>query len=151
MRRWSWRAPWADDTGSALVEFTVLTVLLLVPLVYLVTTLARVEAGAFAVQRAAREAGRAYVAADSDSDGRHVAAAAADLAFDDQGFTDLSGRRLQLTCSRGDCHAPDSVVEVRTALDVVLPAVPRGLDRVVPLHIQLNARHVVAVDRFRAP
>ena len=50
-----------DERGSAVVEFVVLGVLMLVPLIYLVMMMARLQAGSFAVSQAAREAGRAYV------------------------------------------------------------------------------------------
>ena len=140
----------SDDAGSALVEFCLLVVLLLVPLVYLVVALGRIEAGAFAVQRAAREAGRAFVTGADDSDGRVRGRAAAELAFADLGFVS-SGHRADLTCASEDCHVADSRVQVHATLDVRLPAVPRGLDRAIPLHLRLTARHVVTVDRFVAP
>jgi hypothetical protein len=136
-----------DDSGSALIEFCLLTVLLLVPVVYLVVALGRLEAGAFAVQRAAREAGRAYVNAPDDNLGTAQARAAAELAFDDHGFR-AESRGLDVSCGRPDCHLPDSRVVVRTFLDVPLPAVPRGLDRAIPLHLELTARQVATTDRF---
>ena len=65
------------DAGNALVEFCVLGVLMLVPVVYLVLVLGRVEAAAFAAQRAAREAGRAFVTAADVAQARSRADAAA--------------------------------------------------------------------------
>ena len=53
------------EAGSAVVEFTFLAVLMLIPLIYLVMMVARVQAGAYAVSLAARESGRAYVTATS--------------------------------------------------------------------------------------
>ena len=135
------------DSGSALVEFCLLVVLLLVPLVYLVVALGRIEAGAFAVQRAAREVGRAFVTGADDDDGRSRGLAAAGLAFADLGFA-ADAQQVDVGCGHADCHAPDSRVRVRAVLDVRLPAVPRGLDRVIPLHVQLSATHVVTADGF---
>ena len=43
-----------DEGGSAVVEFVFLAVLLMVPLFYLVMTLSRVQAGAYAASTAAR-------------------------------------------------------------------------------------------------
>ncbi|MGN6300835.1 MAG: pilus assembly protein [Angustibacter sp.] len=140
------RRPQGDD-GSALVEFCLLVVLLLVPLVYLVVALGRLEAGAFAVHRAAREAGRAFVTGVDDDDGRSRGRAAAELAFADLGFG-AADHAVAVVCGVPDCHTPDVRVEVRSVLDVRLPAVPRGLDRAIPLHLQLTARQVVTVDRF---
>lgn len=137
------------DAGSALVEFCLLVTLLLVPLVYLVVTVARLEAGAFAVHRAAREAGRAFVTSADDVAGRSRGRAASELAFGDLGFG-AAAHGVDLSCDASDCHGPDTRVEVRAVLDVRLPAVPRGLDRVIPLHLRLTARHVVTADRFVA-
>jgi hypothetical protein len=47
-----------DDEGAAIVEFIALSLLLLVPLTYLVVTLSRIQAGAFAAEGAAHEAAR---------------------------------------------------------------------------------------------
>jgi hypothetical protein len=131
------------------VEFCLLVVLLLVPVVYLVVALGRLEAGAFAVHRAAREAGRAFVTGVDDRDGRSRGRAAAELAFTDLGFGSAQ-HAVELGCRQTDCHLPESRVEVLAVLDVRLPAVPRGLDRAIPLHLQLSAHHVVTVDRFVA-
>ena len=51
------------EGGSAVVEFVFLAVLLVVPLLYLVMTVSRVQAGSYAASTAAREAGRAFVTA----------------------------------------------------------------------------------------
>jgi hypothetical protein len=137
------------DGGTALVEFCLLSVLMLVPLVYLVAVLGRVQAAAFAAQTAAREAGRAFVTApDDDSAGRFAEAAAA-IAFDDQGFGDPGTATLQLACPSTPCLVPDARIEARTRVLVLLPGVPAVLDRVVPTRIEVTARQVVTVDRFR--
>ena len=47
-----------DDGGNAIIEFVYLAVLLMVPLVYVLLTVFRVQGAAYAVSSAAREAGR---------------------------------------------------------------------------------------------
>lgn len=143
------RLPRGQD-GSAIVEFAVLAVLMLVPVVYLVVTLGRLQAAAFATQGAAREAGRAFVTARDESTARERAEAAAMIAFSDQGFADRDLITLDIGCPVDPCLAPDSRVAVHTTLQVVLPAVPRLLDRFIPSRIQVDAGHVVTVDRFGA-
>jgi len=54
------------DSGRAIVEFLVVGLLLLVPVVYFVVALSRVQAAAFAVSTASREAGRAFTTADRE-------------------------------------------------------------------------------------
>ena len=73
--------------------------MLLVPLVYLVLVLGRIEAATFAVEGAAREAARTYVVADGADEGAERAIAAAGIALRDQGFDDDPADALTITCS----------------------------------------------------
>jgi hypothetical protein len=138
------------DSGSALVEVCFLAVLMLVPLVYLVTVLGRVQAAALAAQTAARSAGRAFVTAPDERSAAPRAEEAAVIAFRDQGFDRPGAGSLQLSCDEAPCLVPDAHVEARTRIVVVLPGVPRVLDQVGPARIAVTARQVVTIDRFRA-
>lgn len=138
-----------DDAGSAIVEFCVLSVLMLVPLVYLVAVLGRVQAASMAAQAAAREAGRAFVTAESEAGGRERADLAAGIAFADQGFTAPGTVRVDVACRADPCLSPDARVDVGTRVLVLLPGVPHVLDRAIPARLEVTARQVVAVDRFR--
>lgn len=140
----------AGDRGSALVEFCFLSVLLLVPLVYLVVVLGRVQAAALAAETAAREAGRAFVTATDDGSARSRAAVAASVAFSDQGFDSSGEGALEITCERQPCLQPDARVSALVRVRVEFPGVPSFLEDVVPDVVVLDARHVAAVDRFRA-
>ena len=133
------------DDGSALVEFTYLAVLLMVPLVYVLTTVFQVQRAAFGVTEAARQAGRAYTTADTDAQGRARAEAAARLALQDQGI-DLA-EPLQLEPSDG--VAPGSTVRVRVTHRVELPLVGGLFGDVVPPNVPVRADHVAVVDRFK--
>jgi hypothetical protein len=134
------------DDGSAVVEFVVLGVLLLVPVTYLVLALARIEAGAYAAQRAAREAGRAFVTAEQPDQARERADAAAALALSDHG---LDGQgSVDVRCSQANCLAPDGQVTTAATVLVLLPGMPRMLDQLVPARIEVVATQVTPVDRF---
>jgi len=89
------RSPSYDDEGTALVEFTYLAVLLMIPLVYMMLLVFTLQRAAFAVSAAAREAGRAYVTADSAAQGEARARAAAALTLTDHGL-DPSGDPVEL-------------------------------------------------------
>lgn len=132
------------DAGNALVEFTYLAVLLMVPLVYLLTTVFQVQRAAFGVTEAARQAGRAYVTAEGDALGRARAQEAADLAMRDQipGFG-----RAQLTVVTVGFAAGSSVT-VQVRHEVTLPILG-GLFGAVEPRIPVDATHVEVVDRFR--
>lgn len=135
-----------DERGAAMVEFLGAAVILLVPLVYLVLTLAQVQAGSFAVEGAAREAARAVVTASSSSEGAGRAQAAVRIALADQGFD--GGGALVLECSHDPCLTPGGTVATQVRLAVPLPFVPEALRSWVPLEIPVEATHVGTVDRY---
>lgn len=139
------------DAGNATVELLGLAVLLLVPLVYLVVTLARVQAATYAVEAAAVEAARATAtAADADTGARR-ATAAVGLALADQGLDDVDpAAALTLACSAAPCLAPGSEVAATVTVDVDLPGLPAFVTRAIPAHVTVSAHHRAAVDEFRA-
>ena len=137
-----------DERGSAVIEFVVLAVLMLIPLAYLVMMLARVQAGSYAVSQAAREAGRAYVTAEAGDQAAGRAEAAARIAFLDHSFED-SGR-LTIACDGIPCLRPDGHVETTATVRVPLPLGPSFVRDVIPLSVPVSASHLSTVDRFRA-
>jgi hypothetical protein len=136
------------EDGSAIVEFVFLGVLMLVPLVYLVMTLARLQAGAYAASTAAREAARAFVTAPAADSAEPRARAAAQLAFEDQGFLPGDGA-VGLACDGDPCLRPDGRVEAQATVRVPLPFVPAFARDLVPLEVPVSATHVGVVDRFK--
>jgi hypothetical protein len=138
------------DAGSAVVEFVGVALVLLVPLVYLVAVLGRIEAATFAVEGAAREAARTYAQADTSDDGAQRALAAVGIALTDQGFTDDPAHALAITCSDDPCLTPGGDVEARVEVVVPLPFVPSFVRDRVPLEIPVAATRAAAVDEFRA-
>lgn len=136
-----------DERGSAVVEFVTLGVVLLVPLVYLVMMLGRVQAGAFAVSQAARESGRVFVTTDAGQDATARARAAARLAFADHRFEDAG--TLEVACDGTPCLRPGGQVRTTATVLVPLPLVPAFVRDVVPASVPVSASHVSTVDRFR--
>lgn len=110
-----------DEGGSALVEFTWLGLILLVPLVYVVLSVFEVQRGAYAVTTASRSAARAFSLAPSEAEGRAAATAAVRTAFADQGLG--AAYRLDITCD-GGCLQAGSTVTVRLDTRVDLPLLP---------------------------
>lgn len=136
-----------SDDGSALVEFTFLAVLLMIPLVYVVLTAVSVQRAAFATTQAAREAARAYATATSDAQGEERAELAAALAMQDQGVPwQPSGRVV----SCGDCSfAPGAPFRVELHTRVALPLVPSWLCGSRCLAgITVSAHHAEHLDCF---
>lgn len=134
-----------DDGGSAMLEFVYLAVLLLVPLVYVLTTVFQVQRAAFGVTEAARQAGRAYATASSDAEGRERAGAAARLALQDQGVP----LDAPVTVTAPDGVRPGSVVRVQVEHLVPLPVLGGLFHGAVPPGIPVRARSTAVVDRFK--
>ncbi|MGA8980250.1 MAG: pilus assembly protein [Pedococcus sp.] len=149
LRRGGARLRVHDERGSAVVEFVVLGVLMLVPLIYLVMTVSRLQAGAYAASAAAREAARGFVTATSTESAESRARAAARIAFEDQGFGGGQGT-LTLGCDGTPCLRPEGRIEVVATVTVPLPFVPAFARDLVPLEVPVSADHVAVVDRFRA-
>ena len=116
---------WRRDDGSALVEFTWLAILLMIPLVYVVLAAVSVQRAAFATTAAAREAARAYATAASDAEGEQRAEAAVALAMHDQGVRWSPTGRV-ISCGACD-FAPGSPFTVDLHTVVGLPFVPRWM------------------------
>ena len=136
------------EQGSALVELTLLGLLLLVPLLWIVLSVFEVQRGAFAVSGAARAAGRAYSLAPSDAIGQARAQAAARQVMVDHGIGELP-LGMAVTCVPArDCHAPGAVITVQLRSRVDLPLLPDVLGGGAP-SFALNASHTVPIGQFR--
>jgi Flp pilus assembly protein TadG len=136
------------QSGNAIVEFVYLAVLLMVPLVYVLITVFRVQAASYAVSSAAREAGRVYATSSSidDADGRAFAAARMVMA-DSQ--LSLDDDQLRITCSTHPCLKPGSQVNVVMTYNVALPLVPRFFSDRALATIHVTSSHLEVVDRYR--
>ena len=138
-----------DERGTALVEVTWLSILLLVPLVYVVLAAFEVQRSAYALDAATRAAGRAYSLAPDAATGATRARAAAAVALEDQGLPG-SAAGVELSCRPDprDCLSPGSVVRVRMSYQVPLPLVPDALGGGAP-SIRVSADHEVPYGTFR--
>lgn len=112
-----------DDDGSAVLEFTFLGLLLLVPVIYLVLTVGQLQGGAFAVVGAADQAAKVFVDSDSPDQAHLRAEQAALLAVTDFGFPPEAAS-VVITCG-GGCLEPGSSVSVAVELKVPLPLIPQ--------------------------
>lgn len=153
MPSWKAQTVWCErrgssDAGAAVIEFLSIAVLLLVPLVYLVITLGRVQAASLAAHSGARAAARAVTLSESSDRGGRRAEVAAELALQDQGFV-LDAGQLRVRCLAQPCLSPGAEVDVTLTVRVVLPGVPGFVDGVVPLAVTVTATQVEMVDRFR--
>jgi hypothetical protein len=138
-----------SQAGTALVEVTWLSILLLVPLLYVVLAVFEVQRAAFAVNAATRAAGRAYTLAPSEAQAPARARGAAQVALADQGL-DIADAVLDTTCEPDprDCLFPGSVIRVRMTYQVSLPLMPDALGGDTP-SVRVEAEQSVPYGTFR--
>ena len=137
-----------DERGSALVEFTWLALILIVPLVWIVLSVFEVQRGAFATSAAARAAGRAYALAPDDATGLQRANAAARQVLADQG-ADSQRARVSVSCTPtpSSCHVGTSVITVVVSSSVALPMAPEVLGRQAA-SFGVTATHRVPIGQY---
>lgn len=136
-----------SEEGSAVVEFTFLALLLMVPLVYFIITVGQIQGGSFAVVGAADQAAKVFVAQPDARSAQAAAEQAALIALADFGH-DAGEARVSTRCDPIDCQAAGTAVTVTVNLTVPLPFVPFNED------FRLSASDVEAsstqlVGRFR--
>jgi hypothetical protein len=135
-----------NDRGSAVVEFLVIGVVVLVPIAYLVQAVMAVQAADLATATAAREAARAFSSAVTPAEGQARARAAARLAFADQDLQ-VPDQALRLSCVDGPCLAPGSAVLVAVDWTVPLPWLPG--DWGTRVGVPVSALQRVPIDEYR--
>jgi Flp pilus assembly protein TadG len=124
--------PDSDDAGRAIIEVVFLAVLMLIPILYLLISLVRIQAATLAVTQAARDAGRAIDTAPTIDEGiaRARQIAAIDLA--DQHIPN-GNITLQFVNPGAPCTAdnattpslsPGAVYDLCITTTLTLPGVP---------------------------
>ena len=104
------------ESGSALVEFTWLALLLMIPLVYVVITLVTVQRSAYGATEAARAAGRAYILApDVETARERARRRGCSLAMRDQGVDDRAQQTSRSAASRRRSRVCSQVRRSRSA------------------------------------
>ena len=139
----------STDDGSASLEFITAGLVLLLPIVYLVLTMSSIQAGAFAVEGAARQAARVYVQAPSVAQANAAASRAVEFALADYGL-DTDAVTVSVSCrpSPSQCLQRRGFVTVVVSTTVVLPLVPPVLDLDVPLSVPISSTATQQVSRF---
>ena len=149
LRRTRWIFGGRDERGNAVVEFSWLAILLMVPLVYVMLAVFDVQRASYGATAATRAAGRAFIIVPdgmSEDDARARAFEAARLAMKDQGM-ELSPGQLTITCDPA-CLQPGSTVTVTLDTEVRLPLIPDALGGEPPA-IHLSASHTEPYGDYR--
>ena len=126
----------AEESGSALVEFVFIALVVFVPLIYIIAGFSAVQRGVFASTAAAREAGRAIGTAPDAATGLTRAARAAQLAVEDQSVSATDVRvayaAVGVDCSNAGGYTPTLVpgeeFSVCVTVTVRIPFLPEFID-----------------------
>lgn len=137
------------EEGSAVIEFLTVTLVLLVPTVYLLLAFFQIQAASFAAEGAARDAGRILATARNEGTGRSAAAMSAQLAFEDFGLATVGPPRLTIDCEADPCLTGGARIHVTVAADVPLPLISTGVARTAGMELTVEGAAVAVVDRFR--
>ena len=136
-----------NEQGSAVVEFTFLALILMVPLVYFVITVGQIQGGSFAVVGAADQAAKVYVAQPDAASARAAAEQAVAIALADFGHGPGQAN-LAIACDPADCQAAGTAVTTTVNLSVPLPFIPFADSfRLSATEVEASATQLVG--RFR--
>ena len=136
----------AGERGSAPLEFIVVGLLLLVPLVYLIASLGLIQSHALGVESGARHMARAIAMAPDAATADARAGAILRTTADEYGI-DPSGIDVRFACTpAGACPRAGATMIVTVAARVPLPLVPPvlGLDRIASVPVSATAVHKVS-------
>jgi hypothetical protein len=123
------------DAGRAVLEFIVLAVLVMLPVLYVALSALTVQATTFAAAQAARDAARILDNAPTVAVGESRSIAAARQTLVDQNLAD-AGVRLHYVATGTDCASgaplrpdltPGAVYDVCVTVPLVLPLLPADL------------------------
>lgn len=135
------------EWGTATVEFVWMTILLLVPFVYVLVAVFDTQRASYAVAAASTSAARAYLQADDPGAGERQARAAARIALDDH---DVDAE-VVISCEPrpADCLQPGSSVRVAIRTVQPLPLTPSALGDQLG-GIAVDSTHTEPYGSYRA-
>ncbi|MCR2801196.1 TadE family protein [Microbacterium sp. zg-Y818] len=151
MPRWRASADGAagDDEGAAALEFILVGVILLVPLVYLIVALGAVQGQTLGAEAGARHIARAVATAPNAATAAARTDAILAAVVDEYGLEpDAVEVAIRCTPAGSGCPASGATLHVTVATRVTLPLVPQvlGLEQVASIPVQ--AASVQKVSRF---
>lgn len=136
-----------EESGEATLEFVGITMMLLIPLVYLILAFFQVQSGLYAAEAGA--AGAARILTLHPETGVSSANLAVQLAAADQGLP-AGQAHYTLDCVTGSCPAPGSRGIVHVSVEVPLPLVGTMLQGSFPASLPLSAEHPIQWGEYGA-
>lgn len=115
-----------NDHGSATVEFIALSVILLIPAIYLLVTISQLQAAGYAVVAASDQAAKTIAYTDNDSHAQSRAMQTVHLTAENYQL-DPSTTNTTIHCTNAPCTTPGTQITVNVSIDVPLPLIPTFL------------------------
>lgn len=136
------------DRGTATIEFIWLSILLLVPMLYVLIAVFDTQRAAYGTSSASRAAARAFLQSPDVATGEQRARSAALLAMADQG---VNGAMVRISClpTAADCLQPGSSVRVFVQATQRLPLTPAVLGENIG-SITVDSTHTQPYGTYRA-
>lgn len=134
-----------DEKGSAIVEFTMLTLIFIVPLFYIIVAVFEVQRASFAATAASVAGTRAFVQAPDLEIAERSWRRAIEVTLADHG---VAGAAFSRTC-QPQCFVSGSSVEISVMVDQPLPLAPRVLGETLT-SITIESRHSEPFGKYRA-
>lgn len=112
-----------NDSGSATVEFIGLSVILLIPAIYLLITISQLQAGGYAAVAASDQAAKTIGHSTNDAQAETMALKTVHLTAESYEL-EPSTTTTTIECSNPVCTTPGTRITVHVTIDVSLPLVP---------------------------
>lgn len=112
-----------NDTGSATVEFIGLSIILLIPVIYLLIMISQLQAAGYAAVAAADQAARTVGYSTGNAQAEARAVETVHLTVENYEL-DPSRTTATIACSNTECTAPGTRITVDVSVEVPLPLVP---------------------------
>ena len=130
-----------SDSGTAVIEFIFASIVLLIPVVYLMLAISQLQAASYATTSAAISSSR--IAARDAHPSERRAREVADMHFADFGLLNVP-TTIDYSCS-GPCGQAGSLITARIETKVSLPGFPLLFGTQHSPHITLRATHTDVV------
>jgi hypothetical protein len=133
------------ESGRASIEFLVFTIVVFIPMVFLIQSLWAIQAAAIAVEQASRDAVRVFIQHRDLTPASANAEAVARRVIAEHGVT--GPIRLERSCQPASCLSPGALVSIRLTTEVTLWQVPLAANA-WPLTIPVTASNQARVSAY---
>lgn len=140
------KVPQSSESGSAIVEFIGISIVLMVPLIFLASIVTLTARGTIAADASARAAARIFVISSSDSAARKQVNVVIARIVADHGLA-TSAQKVSIRCESKPCLSLGSAVTITVSLTQRMSALSTlGIG---PRVVTSTSSHTMLVDEMR--